>query len=213
MSYEEWVALNGGKLLGTNIKPPETDEEIAAWTAERKARFPSAKRREEMAKEQEERKKRIQGEEERRKLDREERREKVAEEKRKREDVGGEDVGDDSDGDADDGPPEEISALSRTVFRDDRKKGPTPAKHVPVCKTWRKRGSCPRGEECRFRHPEKHEQEKKKMKGERRQKAELSRPSLYQRVCLQFFHPRVGRRLIMSDSLWRRKWTARMSFY
>ena len=186
MSHKEWVALNGGKLLGTNIKPPETDEEIAAWIVERKARFPSAKRRKEMAREEEERKKRVQDEEERRALAREDKKkkEKAGKEKRKREDAG-EGVDDDSDGD-DDGPPEEISAHTRTVFRDDRKKGMAPIKQAPVCKTWRKRGSCPRGEECRFRHPEKQEQEKKKNKGERRRREEQTRPSLYQRVCSQF---------------------------
>lgn len=36
--------LNSGKLLGTNIAPPETPEEIEAWIKERKARFPTAKK-------------------------------------------------------------------------------------------------------------------------------------------------------------------------
>lgn len=36
--------LNRGKLLGTNIAPPETPEEIEAWIKERKARFPTAKK-------------------------------------------------------------------------------------------------------------------------------------------------------------------------
>ncbi|KAI5848993.1 hypothetical protein BZA05DRAFT_401935 [Tricharina praecox] len=186
MQHEEWVALNGGRLLGTNIKPPETEAEIAAWIAARKARFPSAKRREEMMREAEEKESRrlvVMGEEEERR--RRERREK--EEKRKQQEDAGEDVPVDVDGDGDssgndDGPPEEISAHSRTVFRNDRKKGPAPAKPAPICKTWRKLGSCPRGDECRFRHPEKQEQDKKKAKRERQHKDGHARPSLYQRL-------------------------------
>ncbi|KAF8541830.1 hypothetical protein BDD12DRAFT_827818 [Trichophaea hybrida] len=44
MSQDEWLALNGGKLLGTNIYPPETEHEIADWIAKRKERFPTAKK-------------------------------------------------------------------------------------------------------------------------------------------------------------------------
>lgn len=35
---------NSGKILGTNIAPPETPEEIEVWIKERKARFPTAKK-------------------------------------------------------------------------------------------------------------------------------------------------------------------------
>lgn len=62
MDEAMWLRLNGytpivlklrvlfadiwsrGKLLGTNITPPETPEEIEAWIKERRARFPTAKR-------------------------------------------------------------------------------------------------------------------------------------------------------------------------
>ena len=33
-----------GKLLGTNLKPPETPEEIEEWIRERKRRFPTRER-------------------------------------------------------------------------------------------------------------------------------------------------------------------------
>ncbi|KAA8901451.1 hypothetical protein FN846DRAFT_118156 [Sphaerosporella brunnea] len=174
MSHEEWLALNGGKLLGTNIKPPETAEEIAAWIAERKARFPSAKRREQKAREEAERRARQQEEEEKKKAAAQEEKKR----KREEEDQDGKGEGEEGSDQDDDAPPDEISAHTRTVFRDDRKK--PQQKKVEECRAFRRTGKCPRGEECKYQHPEK--REKKKLRPGNQRKEEKTRPSLYQRL-------------------------------
>jgi hypothetical protein len=204
MSHAEWLALNGGKLLGTNVKPPETPEEIAAWIAERKKKFPSAARRAEAEKEDAERKERwakMAGEkkeaelrEREKQLEARERQLKEKEEslKRKREegDDGNEDRElEDGEDEDDDGPPEEASAKERTVVRDDRKTGEAQQKKKrKACRNWEKTGECGRGEACSFWHDEKKKGKgrDKKEKTQQKPKEEVKRVSLYQRVSSLF---------------------------
>jgi hypothetical protein len=209
MSHEQWLALNGGKLLGTNIKPPETEEEIAAWIAERKARFPSAKRREEKAKEEEEKAAKRRAQLEAAAKEQETRKQKR---KRKDDDEGSRSESEsesESDDDDDDAPPEEISARTRTVFRDDRKKQqPQTRKAAEVeCKAFRRSGKCPRGEGCKYKHTERRD---KKPKAANPRKEEKTRPSLYQRVCPPPVFVSGLLIFFVSDSLWIRRWNARM---
>lgn len=215
MTREEWLALNGGKLVGTDLRPPETDGEIAAWISERKKRWPSAKRVEEKEREDSERKQRAQmrwdAEEARRA---EEKRSRLAgaqkaeaektaaagaggaaKRKRKPRDGDGSDGGGDGDDDESGSSPEELSAHMRHVFRDDRRKAPGKPK-TALCRQHASSGSCPRGTECPFVHDQdaRSSQSRKKEKRveDQRTKQEKSRPSLYQRVrvsriFMQFF--------------------------
>ncbi|PWW79226.1 hypothetical protein C7212DRAFT_355294 [Tuber magnatum] len=59
MDEETWLRLNGGKLLGTNLKPPETPEEIEEWVRERKRRFPTKERVAAKVKGEEEKKRKL----------------------------------------------------------------------------------------------------------------------------------------------------------
>jgi len=134
MSHEEWLALNGGKILGTDIQPPETEDEIAAWIAERKKRFPISKKK--MDGEREKKEQTRQGVEEAKRTLYKKSHEKLLNEeveteqikrtagkslrngRRKTENGGG-----DNNSDSDQAP-EEISAHTRHVFRVDSKKRP-----------------------------------------------------------------------------------------
>jgi rRNA maturation protein Nop10 len=193
MSQEGWLALNGGKLIGTNIKPPESDEEIRAWIAERKKRFPTARKRGLV--EQEKAEKKLEEEQGKANLVEakkgEEAREVVQQEaqarKRKREaEVGSSDaqkVASETESGEDDAPPEEISSHTRTVFRDHRRRN-LPKKEKPVCKQFQQNGNCSWGEGCKFRH-EAGTQKKNKNK---KQRAENIQLSLYQKVCSRPLH-------------------------
>lgn len=197
MTQEEWLALNNGRLLGTNILPPQTDEEIAAWIDERKKRFPAratAAAREAAKKEKEEKlrkedrehakmKREMRMEEaeevEAKRKAQEERRarlrmEKEAEvEARKERDDGRGEGGEGEEESEDDGPPEEVKNQdARTVFRDDRKKKPASQR---VCKDFLK-GRCRRGPRCPWKHDTKEKPDKAQAGGKERK-------SLYQRVC------------------------------
>lgn len=184
--------------MGTDLRPPETDDEIAAWISERKKRWPSAKRVEEKEREDSERRQRAQmrwdAEEARRAEEKQSRlgeaqgaagAEKAAAgagrpAKRKRD-------GDDNDGgdDESDSSPEEISAHTRHAFRDDRRKAPTKPK-AALCRQYASNRSCPRGTECPFVHDPDAGSSQSRKKGKRaenqRTKQEKARPSLYQRV-------------------------------
>ncbi|KAI5817142.1 hypothetical protein BZA77DRAFT_310922 [Pyronema omphalodes] len=200
MSHAEWLALNGGKLLGTNVKPPETPEEIAAWIAERKKKFPSAARRAEAEKEDAERKERwakmaeekkeAELREREKQLEARERQLKEKEESLKRKREEGDNGNDDRDleggeDEDDDGPPEEASAKERTVMRDDRKSGEAQQKKKrKACRHWEKTGECGRGDACSFWHDEakKGKGRDKKEKTQQKPKEEVKRVSLYQRL-------------------------------
>jgi len=188
MSQEGWLALNGGKLIGTNIKPPESDEEIRAWIAERKNRFPTAKKRGLIEQEKAERKlEEEQGKAnlvETKKREQEARKvvQQEAQAKRKREaEVRSSDaqkVTSETESDEDDAPPEEISSHTRTAFRDHRRRN-LPKKEKPVCKQFQQNGTCPRGEGCKFRHEVGAQEKKNENKKQRAGKVQLS---LYQKL-------------------------------
>lgn len=182
MSADEWLALNGGKLLGTDILPPQTDEEIAAWIAERKKRFPSARRTKEKALEDSELKKKSQAREERWRKKEDERKQKEVEERKKGAQERAEKRKREDGGSGSDSAPEEVSARTRTVFRDDRKKNETRTRPEKRCKQFSLNGSCPRGEECKFRHDKKGNKKQQPQQS----KDEKKKPSLYQMVCFGF---------------------------
>ncbi|TGZ80926.1 hypothetical protein EX30DRAFT_44633 [Ascodesmis nigricans] len=186
MSEADWLALNGGKLIGTNILPPQTDEEIAGWIAERKKRFPSKATQVEREKEKAEReqKRREQNEEhwkKKRELHQAEeedrkKKEQAIEERKARlravKDAEKAKRGVDGDGeDDDDGPPEEISGKTRTVMRDDRKK--SRGKSQKLCREFQQKGHCSRGAQCWYAHKTKEKSGANSGKG--------GRTSLYQR--------------------------------
>jgi hypothetical protein len=197
MPNEEWLALNGGLLIGTNIKPPETDDEIKAWIAERKSRYPTRARTELKAQEESERQARAQqrranGEQQKKKdLEGENKHGeeklkeielKVFRKKRKR-DTSGAGSEQQSEGSDSNAAPEEISIHTCTAFRDDRQKKAPKIKEA-ACRQFRDSGSCPRGLGCNFRH-EPSRQGKKKDKKMLHPK-EKDRFSLYQKVYYLF---------------------------
>ena len=211
MSSDEWLAMNGGKLLGTDILPPQTAEEIAAWIAERKKRFPSARRIEEKAAEDAEARRRgaVRDEARRRKDDARREKERAEREKERAERENERDEREargkrkrDADADSD-GAPEELSTRARTVFRDDRRK-PEAARPERRCKQFAAHGVCARGDECRFRHDAKGA---KKQPRAHAPKEDKGRPSLYQMVCSASAAPGRGR--ADCASWWTARWTAK----
>ncbi|KAI5789141.1 hypothetical protein EDC01DRAFT_131245 [Geopyxis carbonaria] len=157
MSHDQWIALNGGKLIGTNIKPPESASEIALWIAERKKRFPTAAMRAKMSIEVANR----QGDEDTA-INNEIRKYKAPTSKYKQEKLSqGQEIRvhdkekrdncqDESLSASDsDQAPEELSTKSRIVFRDENHK------NIPkrgICRTFRDTGSCSRGTKCHQYH-------------------------------------------------------------
>lgn len=227
MAQEEWLALNNGRLIGTNILPPQTESEIVAWIAERKKRFPAkataAER--EAQKQAEDQKRRAEDrvhwekkremrmeeveEEEKKRVAREERRAKLrmgkeADEKRRQEKGEGV-IGEESE---DDGPPEEVkNSEARTVFRDDTKKNRTAQRTKKLCRDFA-RGNCRRGPMCPFKHEVK--EKRSKQVGETG-----PRKSLYQRVCLELWWSNggVNWKADYDGSLWKMIAIMRMSFW
>lgn len=193
MDQATWIALNNGNILGTNIKPPQTDAEVAEWIAARKKKFPTAEARaRKEVEEQEEREKKIKRDSEmlakrmeRVRQDREGR--DRVEEERKRlpiPEIPGE-------ADDDDGPPEELGAKERTVFRDDRHKA-APVKDMPVCRFFKMKGSCGRTG-CRYKHELGPKNKSKK--------GPPAKKTLYQRVCSCFSVTQKGEHRLISSLL------------
>ncbi|KAH8145125.1 uncharacterized protein LAJ45_10905 [Morchella importuna] len=176
MDEATWLSLNGGKLIGTNIAPPETPEEIEAWIAQRKSRFPTAKKIEENLEKKQEVAARAEAEAKR-----------VAAQQKKERDlkahaIGGKrkrvtaDTGDgdgaplllmgsdidndydtnasDSNSDNDGAPPEITSSKIKSTVPESairKPEGQGSKKSTGHCRDFL-RGKCAKGDRCRFRH-------------------------------------------------------------
>ncbi|CAZ79909.1 unnamed protein product [Tuber melanosporum] len=196
MDEETWLRLNGGKLLGTNLKPPETPEEIEEWIRERRRRFPTRERVAAKVKEEEEKKRKLAGasdasaETVRAQAPATSRQalataQQPSQQKRKRteQDPGNDYPSDSSlDSDADTNSqssfPEELPTSKKppppspTASTPSRKKS---TKQAALCRVFRTTGKCRFGEGCRYRHVP---PEGKRKKGGERKGAK----SLYQRL-------------------------------
>ncbi|CUS08646.1 unnamed protein product [Tuber aestivum] len=200
MDEETWLRLNGGKLLGTNLKPPETPEEIEEWIRERKRMFPTRERVAAKFKEEEEKRRFAEasgagaGAERvlthiptmppRQALTTAQ---QPAQNKRKRTEQGPDsdhpsdplpDPDPDTDSCSQSSSPEELSASKKppphslTTSPSPRKK---PTKHAALCHVFKTTGKCRFGGGCRYRHapPESKQKQGKERKGVK---------SLYQRL-------------------------------
>ncbi|PUU84309.1 hypothetical protein B9Z19DRAFT_1070034 [Tuber borchii] len=177
MEEEAWLRLNGGKLVGTNLKPPETPEEIEEWIRERKRRFPTRERVAARAKEEEEKKRKLA------EASSAGRETQPTQQKRKRteHDPDNDHPSDSSpDSDTDTGSqsssPEELSTSKKPpppstpsliTSPPPRKKS---TKQAPPCRVFKTTGKCKFGDKCRYRHALPESKEKKGVK------------SLYQRL-------------------------------
>ncbi|KAG0642670.1 hypothetical protein HOY80DRAFT_881235 [Tuber brumale] len=196
MDEETWLRLNSGKLLGTNLKPPETPEEIEEWIRERKRRFPTRERVAAKAKEEEEKKRKLAeasevGVETVRARASSMSRQALAaaqqptQQKRKRTE---QDPGDDYPPDS--SPDSDTDTNSQSSFPEElstSKKPPTPSliasppprkkstKQAALCRVFKTTGKCRFGEGCRYTHIP---PESKQKKGKERKGAK----SLYQRL-------------------------------
>ncbi|KAI5850398.1 hypothetical protein DFP73DRAFT_591256 [Morchella snyderi] len=198
MDEATWLSLNGGKLIGTNIAPPETPEEIEAWIAQRKSRFPTAKKigenlekKQEVAARAEAEAKRVAAQQ---KKERDLKSHAIGgKRKRVTADTGdgddaplllmGSDIDNDYDTNAsnsdsdDDGAPPEItsskvkSAVPEPAIQKPDRQGSK--KSTGHCRDFL-RGECAKGDRCRFRH-EKEPVKKKDTKAEEKR-------TLYQRL-------------------------------
>ncbi|RPB02360.1 hypothetical protein L873DRAFT_1826759 [Choiromyces venosus 120613-1] len=176
MDEETWLRLNGGKLIGTNLKPPETSEEIEEWIRERRKKFPTKERVAERAKQEEERKRKLA---EAYATSPPPPAEVPANQKRKRPE---QDNSPDSDSDSN-STPEELTTSKRPLPSSSPRKKAN--RGIP-CRVFQSTGRCKYGNGCRFKHaPDDSKKKKGEKEKEKKGKSGGGVKSLYQQLLEQ----------------------------